>query len=54
MQREGNICPVTLLRDEVDIDKVGEDSGPLVRLEAAHIIPFAVANTGVCRVLRNA
>ena len=53
MQREGNICPVTLLRDEVDIDKVGEDSGPLVPLEAAHIIPFAISNTGVRRVLCN-
>ena len=52
MQREGNICPVTLLRDEVDIDKVGEET-PVGKLEAAHIIPFAIANTGVRRVLCN-
>lgn len=46
MERENYLCPVTLLRDEASPEAEDENID-VVTLDAAHILPFALADTTV-------
>lgn len=55
MERERHTCPVTLLKDKAacNSDDEIEESGPLVTLYTAHMMPFAIDNAEVRSALCN-